>query len=161
MLSFFLIGAALGLLLISVEIAPRHRWLAAGLVFFVLVASTIVAVAKGQTQFLGNESEPWYNTSPWKELVLLFLTLLGMAARSLDEAIAERHRQIEQLQKDGKRRKPRLRIDPWEFSRPFLVSVATFGGLLSQIGTEHLTIVSLTLAFQTGFFWQTLLRKHE
>jgi hypothetical protein len=52
-------------------------------------------------------------------------------------------------------------LDPWDFSRPFLVSVATFGGLLSQIGDRRLDWATLALSFQTGFFWQTLLKRKQ
>lgn len=106
--------------------------------------------------------DPWFDRSPWKESLLLVTMLIGMAARSLDQAIEIRSQQIAQLRAAGKlRRKPRLPLDPWDFSRPFLVALPTFGGLLGQIGDQVMGWVLLVLAFQTGFFWQTVLKKSD
>ncbi len=111
-------------------------------------------------QFLGDGS--WYDRSPWKEGMLLLAMLVGMAVRSLDEAIEIRSQRIAELEKKGElKEKPKLDIDAWDFFRPFLVSVPTFGGLLSQVSEEDFSFVVMALAFQTGFFWRTILEKNE
>jgi hypothetical protein len=100
----------------------------------------------------------WYDKQPWKEVILFITMTLGMSARYMTKAIEARRERIEILRKEGRpHKKTRLEFDAWEFSYPMFVSVVTFGALLSQIGTSALTITNLILAFQTGFFWQTLL----
>jgi len=102
----------------------------------------------------------WYARSPWREALFLIIMLSGMAVRSLDEAIEARSRRIAELRKKGDlETKPGLSLDPWDFSRPFLVAVPTFGALLAQIGDQGPSWSLLVLAFQNGFFWQTLLKK--
>jgi hypothetical protein len=40
-----------------------------------------------------------------------------------------------------------------------LFSVMTFGALLTQVGESRLTVAVIVLAFQAGFFWQTILKQ--
>jgi hypothetical protein len=35
----------------------------------------------------------------------------------------------------------------------------TFGALLTQVGESKLTVAVIVLAFQTGFFWQTIIKQ--
>ena len=108
--------------------------------------------------FLGEVA--WYDRFPYREIILFLIMLTGMVARTLTLAIERRRKVIAQLSEGGAQfEKPGLDLDVWEFSYPFLVSVLTFGGLLSQIGDEQLSLLVLVLAFQTGFFWQTVLKR--
>ncbi len=107
---------------------------------------------------LGDKS--WYDISPFKEIVLFIIMLLGMVARYFTKAIDERREKIAKLKKSGKPfKKVKIEFDMWEFSYPLFVSVITFGGVLSQTSMETLTLSNVIISFQTGFFWQTLLTK--
>lgn len=104
--------------------------------------------------FLGNN--PWYDSSPWKELIAFSLMVLGMASRTLSLAIEKRRAQLAA----GKTPGPMM-IDKWEAVYPFLVSFITFGGIQSQVSDQHLGVPMLVFAFQNGFFWQTLIGQVE
>ena len=108
--------------------------------------------------FLGNSA--WYDRTPYKEICFLVLMLFGMVVRYFAYAIEQRRDRIAQLQKSGESvPKVPLRFDVWEFSYPLLFSVVTFGGLLGQVKDSGLTVANAMLSFQSGFFWQTLLKK--
>ena len=108
--------------------------------------------------FLGNTA--WYNRTPYKEICFLVLMLLGMVVRYFAYAIEQRRDRIAQLRKGGEPdSKLSLQFDVWEFSYPLLFSVVTFGGLLGQVKDGNLTVANVMLSFQSGFFWQTLLKK--
>jgi len=111
-----------------------------------------------QGAFLG--STIWYNRSPYKEICFLLFMLLGMVVRYFAFAIEQRRDKIAELRKTGQA-DPRigLQFDAWEFSYPLLFSVVTFGGLLGQVKDGDLTVANVMLSFQSGFFWQTLLKK--
>jgi hypothetical protein len=85
-----------------------------------------------------------------------------MVARSLTEAIEQRRAAIEAARSAGKgSRRPRLRLDPWEFSYPLFVSVVVFAGVRAAAGGAPLTVATMLLSFQNGFFWQTILRRQS
>jgi hypothetical protein len=112
---------------------------------------------------LGDETRVW-NETPFRELILFALMIVGMAARYMTHAIELRRERIKELSKEQggiRGRKPKLEFDAWEFSYPLFVSVVTFGALLSQIGDSFLTLANTILSFQTGFFWQTVLAKRD
>jgi hypothetical protein len=84
--------------------------------------------------------------------------LVGMAIRYVTKAIEERRERIAAWKESGKLGgAPGLEFDRWEFVYPMLLSAITFGSLLPQIKSDELTLETTLLAFQTGFFWQTLL----
>jgi hypothetical protein len=88
--------------------------------------------------------------TPFKELILFALMLCGMVCRVLSLAIEKRRAAAGEPIP--------LRVDKWEFVHPLLFAVPTFGALLSQVSDDALRLTSLVLAFQTGFFWQTILK---
>jgi hypothetical protein len=105
----------------------------------------------GVTTLGGQE---WLERSPWWELLLFVVMLLGMVCRYMTAAIEERR---SRLRAGESRRRARIKLDAWEFSYPLFVSVITFGGVLSAISTEGFKLTNVIISFQTGFFWQTLL----
>ncbi len=158
--TFLAAAIPMAIVIWSLETRRLGRWPKVSLCSLGLLLLGVVGFVTTDHMFLGGE--PWHDRSPWKEGLLLLTMLVGMAVRSLDEAIEIRRQRIAKLRKQGKlRRKPKLLLDRWDFSRPFLVSVPTFGGLLSQVGEQTLGWVVVVLAFQTGFFWQTILKKSE
>jgi hypothetical protein len=122
------------------------------------VVFAILVLFLQQEHFLGDVA--WYDRAPYRQGLLLFLMLLGMMTRYLASLIEERREKLVELTKSGQQNpKVNLRFDVWEFSYPLLFSVMTFGGLLSQIKDDTLTVANVVLSFQNGFFWQSLLKK--
>ena len=136
------------------------------LVRTILCVAAVAAVALGLawfgmaagSSFLG--SKAWYDGSPWREIFLLVLMMAGMAARYFTSAIEDRRERLKSLARKGQREVAvPLTFDVWEFSYPFLFSVVTFGSLLGQIKDQDVSLTTVLLSFQTGFFWQTLLKR--
>jgi len=97
-------------------------------------------------------SKPWWSTSPWQELLLFLAMILGMTAKTVWDAIEARRTRMRRASGDRG-----LRIDPWEFAQPMLVSVIVFGAVIGA--KQPAGIPGLVFSFQNGFFWQTVLRK--
>jgi hypothetical protein len=100
------------------------------------------------------EQLPWYQASPYREIILFVFMIFGMMARVLSAAIEERRNRM----RDGTQA-PGLNLDFWESTYPLLFSVITFGALLTQVGDNNLGVTVIVLAFQTGFFWQTIIKQ--
>lgn len=159
-IQFIALGVPVGILIFSLRPGQQHKAVRIAGTLLGLVMLLAVGFFLLGPKLLSGDA--WYERSPWKEGLLLLTMLSGMAARSLDQAIEIRSQRIAKLRAAGKlRRKPKLPLDPWDFSRPFLVALPTFGGLLGQIGDQAMGWVLVVLAFQTGFFWQTVLKKSE
>jgi hypothetical protein len=99
--------------------------------------------------------------SPYREIVLFVIMLAGMAARFLTRAIETRRERIAAARTAGGGAAIGIEFDVWEFVYPMITSVMTFGLLLQQIGDGALSVATVVLAFQNGFFWQTLLGQIE
>jgi hypothetical protein len=128
----------------------RLRWWWRSAAALVVTAAIAIVTAPTAPPTLGPEAS-WWNNSPYRELILFALMLVGMVARVLSVAIESRKTNKE----------AGLSVDRWVFVYPMLFAVPTFGALLSQIQTEVLALTHVVLAFQTGFFWQTILKKGE
>ncbi|MBN2286673.1 MAG: hypothetical protein JXI43_09520 [Tissierellales bacterium] len=163
-LSIIIYGSVFSL---AIWVIQRSKW---RLIFRIpMLAGTLIILSLAiyydivtGLSFLGNTS--WYNTPPYVQILFFILMLLGMGVRYMTKAIEERRVKISALRKkhgDKKFEKPELEFDVWEFSYPFFFSVITFGLLLKQMDakTLTLTISNTILSFQTGFFWQTILKK--
>jgi hypothetical protein len=137
----------------------RFGWVAKTVTLVVagLGIAVFLLVARPES-FLG--SAAWYERTPYKEICFLLLMLLGMVVRYFAYAIEQRRDRLAQMRKEGQAN-PQLglQFDAWEFSYPLLFSVVTFGGLLGQVKDGGFTVANAMLSFQSGFFWQTLLKK--
>jgi hypothetical protein len=141
------------LLLVLAALSGRMRmWLR--ICLLLLAAFLLVAAALVFPESLSLGKDDWYEASPYKELILFVLMLLGMTARALSLAIEERKKTLSTAAGGA----PGLNIDLWDFVYPFLVSFITFGAVMSQIGTSPLGLTTMIFAFQNGFFWQTLIK---
>jgi hypothetical protein len=149
---FITIGIVGTVALAAVSFA-KWRWWVRALIALAATALVMSMMAFPNSPSLGPGAH-WWNESPLRELLLFALMLSGMAARVLSLAIERRG-----AAKDGKL--PPVTVDRWEFVYPMLFAVPTFGALLSQAQAETLTLVNVVLAFQTGFFWQTILKRAE
>jgi drug/metabolite transporter (DMT)-like permease len=104
--------------------------------------------------------EDWFDQSPVREMIFFLTMAIGMTAYTLTVAIEKRRAQLAEWRSGGQKgAKPGIELDAWEFSYPFLFSTMTFGGLLAQIGDVGVEVSTIVIAFQTGFFWQTVFDK--
>ena len=107
-------------------------------------------------------SDVWYDKSPWVELLFFIFMILGMSARYFSKAIETRREKIDNFKKINPNSdvhyKPNIEFDFWEFSYPFFFSFITFGLLLKSINSYEINISNTALCFQTGFFWQTIIK---
>jgi hypothetical protein len=148
----FIVVALVGIICIAVANQLRLSWwwrLFVALILAVVIVVSVYGLIQPRT--LG-DSQSWrdkLSATPFRELILFGLLLFGMVARVLSVAI-ERRGVGEPV-----------KIDRWQFVYPMLFAIPTFGGLLSQIQTTNLALADTVLAFQTGFFWQTILKKSE
>jgi hypothetical protein len=148
----FIIVALVGVISVAVANRLRLPWWWRVLVALLFAAVIVVPVygliqpptLGGRQSWLDKVSE-----TPFRELILFAMLLFGMVARVVSVAIEQRG--------VGEP----VKIDRWQFVYPMLFAIPTFGGLLSQIQTRNLALADTVLAFQTGFFWQTILKKSE
>jgi len=117
----------------------------------VVVDSSLEQVSLGREHPFGKH----LRSSQFREVILFALVLGGMCARVLGLAIERRDARATGGPDNE------LQIDKWHFVYPMLFAIPTFGALLSQLKEESLSVVDTVLAFQTGFFWQTILKKSE
>jgi hypothetical protein len=94
-----------------------------------------------------------FQQTPVKELIFFVAMILGMVAKYFWDLIEER-RKAPPDPHSGRRP---LHFDPWECIQPLLVAGIVFGAILSML--KELTVPSVLLSFQNGFFWQTILKK--
>jgi len=150
---FVLVGAV-GILSLVVFSFTNLRWWSRSICALVLTAVIVgllsLAAFRGRV-FLGNDS--WFEQSPIREMILFAFLLFGMMTRVLSLAIEER--------KGAGEQSSNLKLSRWDFVYPMLFAVPTFGGLLSQVGVQALSLTNIVLSFQTGFFWQTILKRAE
>jgi hypothetical protein len=149
----FVLVAIIGTLALAGVSFTNWRWWWRSATGFAATAIIAVMLVPSTPAALGPEIS-WADTSPFRELILFALMLLGMVARVLSVAIE--HRKGLDETKRGV-----VTVDRWDFVYPMLLAIPTFAALLSQTRTETLTVANIALAFQTGFFWQTILKKGE
>jgi hypothetical protein len=102
---------------------------------------------------MGGEDGAWYEASPVKQGLGLVMIILGMAAKYLFDAIENRRTRIRAGEHGAQ-----IAFDRWDFLQPFVVSSLVFGSFWKGYGNEVLSVEYLTVGFQTGFFWQTILQ---
>jgi len=149
---WFVIVAIFGLFALLIASAAKWRWWW-GVTFAVVLAAVVAAVFAwtGEPLTLGNKQ--WFERSPIRELNLFIVMLLGMAARVVSVAIERRKNPDGAAQAPVKTR--------WEFVYPMLFAIPTFGALLGQVSGDSVSMGNIILSFQTGFFWQTVLKTAE
>lgn len=153
------------LLACGIWIVQRRKWhwaLRSLIVFMLLLLLALAFYFEFGETYLGNDS--WYNQTPWIHIIFFLLMSAGMAVRYITKAIEDRRETIKRLKhKVGEKKsdKPGLVLDRWELAYPFLFSVITFGSLWSQLDSKTITIANIVLCFQTGFLWQTILKRNS
>ena len=155
MTPFIVIGifVAVTLAVLSFQKLPLSvRLTCAGLI---LIAGLYISNLMSQRFLSGG---PFYDSEPWRSVILYLLMLLGMAASVLVEAIKDRRSRLPPVKSDEDRKMVPLRLDKYDFLYPFLLSLLVYGMLFQQVDEQSLGMASLTLAFQTGFFWDAALK---
>lgn len=154
-LTYWILAAAFTLLVLVFSFFQSRRRSAPLRVLMIgiaLVAFVLFIVGFATTgTFLGPDA--WYEASPVRELLLFLLMGAGMLARLISQAIEVR-REIKLSNPD--RPAPKLELDHWELLYPFLSSVVCFGALIEATSGRSFDLVLAILAFQNGFFWQTV-----
>lgn len=166
-ISFIAIGSAASAIVYFFQklFKAQHHHRLKKFKFLFLIILSFLFVLFGLLLFLFADSlfldqEHWYNRSPYFQMLLFLFMILGMASQYFYNAVLVRRNKIAKLKENEgtMERKPKIEFDMWEFSLPMFVSVMTYGALLSQIEDEQLTISNVVLSYQTGFFWQTILK---
>ncbi len=145
--------------LMSFLIAGRRlKWWWKGILAALLSISIGWLLVPGG-RFLGGPSTAggWPVLTPYREAILFVVMLTGMMARMLSLAIEKRRAALDAAPNAS----VSLHIDRWEFVYPTLVAVPTFGAVLGQFPSGGLDVPILALAFQNGFFWQTILKRSD
>ncbi|MDP5220826.1 hypothetical protein Q5Y75_26930 [Ruegeria sp. 2205SS24-7] len=154
-MTYWLLATAIGLVVLIVPWFKRTTGaFGKGLMAVVfLVASLCLSLAfVWGSGFLG--TAPWYEESPFREILLFVFMGLGMLARMISQAIEERRKY--RLKNPGKPA-PKLVLDHWELAYPFLSSAICFGALIEASLSSRFDFALALFAFQNGFFWQTVL----
>jgi hypothetical protein len=153
---WFVLLSAFGFLCLVISGYFYLRWWWQAAISFIITGAIAAVFFQATTPVTLGSDGQWFSMSPFRELFLFGSMLFGMLARVLSLAI-EKHRSLDTS--NAERVSTRLVIDRWEFVYPMLFAVPTFGALLTQLGDNPLSLPNFILAFQTGFFWQTVLKK--
>lgn len=102
---------------------------------------------------MGGEDTEWYDQSPIKQALGLAMIILGMAAKYFFDIVENRRTRLLAGEHSAQ-----IQFDRWDFLQPFVVSAIVFGSFWKGYGREVLSVEYLTVGFQTGFFWQTVLQ---
>jgi len=145
----------------------RWRRGSAAVVFTTLLVSaiavTIAWILLPVRKSLGGEA--WYQIEPYCWILVYIVMLLGMAVSVLTKAIDKRKIKVALCTNDEEKKQIKLSIELYDFLYPFLISFLTFGSVYSQLEDKQMALMSFILAFQTGFFWETIVNtmksKHE
>ena len=157
----------IGIIIIFALLVIR-RWRKSTVVVFTTLLVSVIAVAIALTLLPDRKSlggEAWYQLEPYSWILVYIVMLLGMFVSVLTKAIDKRKAKIAQYAKVEEKKQVELSIDVYDFIYPFLLSFLTFGTVYSQLEENQMAFTSFILAFQTGFFWDTIVNsmksKHE
>lgn len=136
----------------SVQINRALRFLLEGGLILLAILLFFVALSSAR-KYLSDDS--WYDVSPAREIILFAFMGLGMLARMLSLAIEDRSARRAKMKLNQE--VPNIHLDGWDLLYPFLSSSICFGALVETVESMTMSIAVLVLAFQNGFFWQTVL----
>jgi len=102
------------------------------------------------------EELPWYNKTPYKQLLTFVILLLGIISKHILDTLKANDKEIVN---QNKRKYNIFRRLVKLFLKPFIASVIVFSIFWQAHGNEQLTFNYLIISFQNGFFWQTLIGK--
>jgi hypothetical protein len=103
----------------------------------------------------------WYNATPCREIFLLMTMILGMMTNPIIRTLKDHRVENRKLKKQGgSLKKIMSSLDATDFLLPIFCIIPTFGGLWSQLGDQALSPATIAVAFENGFFWENILRRH-
>ena len=147
-----------GVLALSLGALLRWSWWQRGILAIVLTAAAILSFGVlTRPSTMGPSTYSFLRESPARELILFVIMLSGMMARMLNLVIERSGLAAG----DSAEHFQSIKINKWEFVLPTLFAVPTFCTLMGQTTSESLNWVEMALAFQNGFFWQTLLKREQ
>jgi hypothetical protein len=146
----FLICAAL-LLLQSARLPKPVRW--GGFALLAVVAVWIL-VQSQQRAMMGGE---WYDRTPYKYFILYAIMMVGMVTNVLVDAVGDVRKRRSECRTEEQRKLIRLTVSRYDFLYPFLLSFLTFGWLYIKVADQSLTMIILIIAYETGFFWDSVI----
>lgn len=155
MLNYLLLGACIALALLGLRGRWRLTWIKPVLIAAGIVALVALLVAQMSRRTMGGDA--WYDHEAFVYLVTFLMLLFGIVSSTLVHAIVERKAKLAQYPSEQERKQVKLAVDRYDFLYAFLISVPTYGALLAQFPEKKLTIVLLTLSYETGFFWDAVL----
>lgn len=155
--SLVIIGLFVGLLLGSFFRRGWALWLRFLLGGLALIGFYVVTVALTGVA-LGDRA--WYDTTPWRELILVFFMILGMWCFVLREAIGRRRvrRDKERETQAGTKGRNDLGIEFLDLVYPLLVAVPVVGMILSQVQNQEMSWLVVAIAFESGFFSHAMVK---
>ena len=124
------------------------------LLFLFLTFTFLSLLLQNDLRFRGGQPI-WYENSPWKQLVLFSVMLLGMLTNTIYDLLKTRINS--KLSNDGGKVKHQF---IWEqFLLPLTISGILFGYIWGNHSNESLDTSTILLSYQNGFFWQTIISK--
>ena len=143
--------------LVAASSLVRTRYRLTALGGFLVILLIICVLSLQPNVFLGGELH-WYDRSPYREGLLFFVMLIGMFSRQLSVAFEVYFKERSKLR--GSSPQLHLKLDTIDFLYPLLFAAITFGSLIGNVGDKPISVVTLVLSYQNGFFWQTLIHKN-
>jgi len=152
---FFLLGFGL-VLIIGVMFLRWKLWvrLALSITLCAIALFVVSTIGFQSSGAISRGSSSWWNTTPWKEGILLFAMVAGMFLRVVWDAVEERRRKAK---RGGMAAGPMF--DFWDFASPAIVSLLVFQPVLSMGEDQPMSIKLALFSLQNGFFWNTIFAK--
>lgn len=110
---------------------------------FIYYACTLFLISEGSTTKGG---QSFLTEIPWFQISLYFAMILGMIAKYFFDIF-------------DKGKTTKITIQKLQLIKPLLVSPVVFGVVYASTNEATSDFSLLIIAFQNGFFWQTLLAK--
>lgn len=131
------------------------------IVLLAIVAATLLLVVllDGRWTVRGlPHGGQWWNSSPWKEIILLVALIAGTMLRVVSDSI-ERYRVARKS--TGRSRPKRPSFDSWEFLYSAICSLLVFQSVLSFSDKQDLSWELVLFSLENGFFWNHVLDKFK
>ena len=157
MLIYIIVGIAVACLLVPLKWRSVRG--PARVALWALAAIVAAALVYQFTARLSLGAEAWYDEGPWRIVFLYGVMLLGMLTSVLVSAIAERKSRLTKAKSEAERSAVLVHLDVYDLLYPFLFSFLTFGALYNLVEGRLLSMATLTLAYQNGFFWDSVIAK--
>jgi hypothetical protein len=144
--TFFILGSIASFIVWFFQRKKMVRAIKIVIILLIFSLSTIL-IFYTEPLYL-SASKIWYNRSPWFDFLLFSFMILGMIAQYF----------VSIIEKKRENKENKINFDIWEFSYPMFFSVFTFSYLIGVLEIKNFNLGNIIIAFQTGFFWQSIVR---